>query len=321
MADVVVVGAGLAGLRAAGLLVDRGLDVTVVEASDAVGGRVRTDAVEGFLLDRGFQVLLEAYPEAAAALDYSALDLCRFEAGALVRVDGRFARVADPIREPRSVPATLRAPIGTLADKARVGVLRQRACAGSLAQLWERPETSSLERLRATGFSERMIATFFRPFLGGIQLDPTLATSSRQLEFVFRMFATGPTSVPAAGIGALPEQLAARLPAGSLRLGTPVARLGDGGAVLADGEVVAADALVLAVQGPEAARLQPGIDAPAGHRVTNVLLSAPEPVVGAPILVRRRGHRAGELGRGALDGGAVLRAAGPDASQHRRAGG
>lgn len=285
MASCTVVGAGLAGLRAAGLLAGSGVEVVLLEASDGVGGRVRTDAVGGFLCDRGFQVLLEAYPEAVEALDYAALDLRRFEAGALVRVDGRFARVADPVREPRSVLSTLRAPIGTLADKTRIGVLRQRACAGTLEELWARPETTTLERLRAIGFSGRMIDTFFRPFLGGIQLDPTLATSSRELEFVFRMFATGPVSVPAAGMGALTAQLAAVLPAGALRLEATVARLEGTTAVLADGERVESDAVVVATEGPSAAQLLEEIDPPAGHGVTNVLLAAPEPLVGAPILV------------------------------------
>lgn len=287
MADVpvAVVGAGLAGLRAAGLLAERGVEVVVLESCDAVGGRVRTDEAGGFLCDRGFQVLLEAYPEAAAALDYGKLDLRRFDPGALVRVDGRFARVADPVREPRSVLSTLRAPIGSLTDKTRIGVLRRRACAGSLEELWERPETTTLERLRAVGFSERMIATFFRPFLGGIQLDPTLATSSRQLEFIFRMFATGAASVPAQGMGALTRQLAAGLPAGAIRLDAPVQRLDEGAVVLGDGERVTADAVVVATDAPTAGRLLDGLEVPRGHGVTTVLLAAPEPVVGAPILV------------------------------------
>ncbi|MFM9045117.1 MAG: FAD-dependent oxidoreductase, partial [Solirubrobacterales bacterium] len=87
---VAVVGAGLAGLRCAGLLIERGFEVDVFEASDRVGGRVRTDEVDGFLLDRGFQVLLTSYPEAREAFDFGALDLGRFEPGALIRHDGGF---------------------------------------------------------------------------------------------------------------------------------------------------------------------------------------------------------------------------------------
>ncbi|MGA1525128.1 MAG: FAD-dependent oxidoreductase, partial [Planctomycetota bacterium] len=104
---VLVVGAGLAGLTCARALSAAGVPVRVLDAADAVGGRVRTDVVEGFRLDRGFQVLQTAYPEARRALDYGALELRPFEPGALVRVAGRFVRVVDPWRRPLGALASI----------------------------------------------------------------------------------------------------------------------------------------------------------------------------------------------------------------------
>ncbi len=79
--DVLIVGAGLSGLSCALWLHEGGLSVLVLEASDGIGGGVRTDEVEGFLLDRGFQVFLMAYPEAQRVLDYGALDFKPFYPG------------------------------------------------------------------------------------------------------------------------------------------------------------------------------------------------------------------------------------------------
>src|SRR6186997_2797326 len=118
--DVVIVGAGLAGLACAQDLTRAGVACTVLEASDGVGGRVRTDAVDGYLLDRGFQILLTAYPEVQRRLDVPALEVGLFEPGAAIRHGGRFHRVSDPLRRPLRIPATVTAPIGTLADKARL---------------------------------------------------------------------------------------------------------------------------------------------------------------------------------------------------------
>lgn len=167
-ADVIVVGAGLAGLCCARRLAARGVSTVVLEASDGVGGRVRSDEVLGFRLDRGFQVLLTAYPDARAVLDYAALDLRAFYPGALVRFGGRFHCVADPWRNPFDGVAGALSPIGSFADKLRVARLRRRACGGSLADLFARPETTSERALRGLGFTEAMIDRFFRPFLGGV---------------------------------------------------------------------------------------------------------------------------------------------------------
>jgi phytoene dehydrogenase-like protein len=216
--DVAIVGAGLAGLRCALGLHRAGLSCTVLEASDGVGGRVRTDIVDGFRLDRGFQVFLTAYPEAREALDYGALRLRPFAPGALVRRSGSFERLGDPFRRPRDLWGTLRARVGTTGDKLRVLRLRRRLRGKSPGEILAAPQTTALAALEREGFSRRMIDGFFRPLFGGVFLDRSLETSSRMLEFVFAMFARGEAALPEAGMGAIPAQLASRLPAGTVRL-------------------------------------------------------------------------------------------------------
>ncbi len=284
-APVVVVGAGLAGLACARSLAAAQVPVVVLEASDGLGGRVRTDRHEGFLLDRGFQVLLTGYPECRRQLDYAALDLRPFYPGAIVRVEGRFHRVADPFRRPLDALRSLGSPVGSFADKLRVLGLRRRALAGTQSQLWQRPATSTLATLTGLGFSSAMIDRFFRPFLGGIFLGRDLATSSRLLDFVMRMLAVGDTAVPAAGMGAIAEQLASTLPDGTLRLRSEVVALANDGVVLASGERIDASAVVVATEGDVAARLL-GLATPASPRsVSAVYFDAPASPVGEATVV------------------------------------
>lgn len=254
-ADVIIIGAGLAGLCCARELIAAGLSVSVLEASDGVGGRVRTDRVDGFLLDRGFQVLLTAYPECQKVLDYDRLQLKPFFPGALVRFDGRFHRVADPWRAPEAAIPTLFSLVGSLPDKFRIARLRASLAQYTIAELFERRSVTARERLAANGFSAAMIDRFFRPFFGGIFLEPELRTSSRMFDFVFRMLADGDIAVPSAGMQAIPQQLADELPRGTVELGRPVVRLQD----------VKAEAVVIATEEPQAARLL-GADPMAGAR-------------------------------------------------------
>ena len=220
--EVTIIGGGLSGLCCARRLHESGVSFQLLEASEEVGGRVRTDEVNGFLLDRGFQVLLTAYPEAQEILDYDALNLARFAPGALVRYRGRFHRFTDPWRSPRHLFATASSPIGSLTDKLRVARLRSRVCRSSLDKLFQRPETTTINALRQEGFSQRFIESFFRPFLGGVFLERDLNTSSRMFDFVFRMFATGNVVLPAGGIGEIARQIANKLPDETLRTGASV---------------------------------------------------------------------------------------------------
>ncbi|MEZ5219855.1 MAG: NAD(P)/FAD-dependent oxidoreductase [Ilumatobacteraceae bacterium] len=271
--DVVVIGAGLAGLCAARHLTRAGRSVVVLEAGDGVGGRVRSDRVDGFVLDRGFQVLLTAYPAATAELDYARLRLQAFEPGAEIRTADGFHVVGDPRRRPRTLASTALAPIGSPVDKLRLLALRRRVRSGDPAALLRGPDDTTFDRLRAAGFSPRMIDRFFRPLFGGIQLDPALSGSARMFDIVFRMLSEGESAVPADGMGAIPAQLAADLAPGTVRLGSRVVSA-DGTTVrLASGEEVAGRTVVVATDGPAASQLL-GLPAVGSKRVACVHFAA-----------------------------------------------
>ena len=283
--DVIVIGAGISGLCCAAELAADGADVLVLERGAAPGGRIRTDTVDGFLLDRGFQVLLTAYPEARRVLDYERLGLRPFAAGALVRHRGRVLRIADPMRHPLAALHGLFEGPGSLADKLRVLRLRRRLARCSLNELLTAPQVPTAEALRREGFSAELIDAFFRPFFGGVFLDTSLATSSRLFAFVFKLFAEGEAALPAAGMQAIPDQLATRLPAGALRCGVTVERAAQGEVTLAGGERLSAGAVVVAADGPEAARLTGAIEAPAARAVTCLHYAAERSPLGEPVLV------------------------------------
>jgi phytoene dehydrogenase-like protein len=300
-ADVIVVGAGLAGLACAVRLRERGLDVVVLEAADGAGGRVRTDLEQGFLLDRGFQVLLAAYPHTARLLDLDALRPRAFLPGALVFAEGRLHKVADPLRRPADGLRALGGGVAGLRDLPALLRLARRLRAGSLRELWSRPERTAEAALREAGISDRLLERFFRPFLGGIFLERELRTSSRMLDFVLRMFARGPAVVPEAGMGAIPAQLAARLPEGAVRLGAAVTELDGEAAVLgARDERVTGRAVVVATDGWRAAELLPELESPAACAQTTLYWAADRPPVAEPILVLD-----GE-GRGPVNNAAVM---------------
>ncbi len=266
---VIVVGAGLAGLTCAKVLAERGAEVVVFEASDGVGGRVRTDEKDGFLLDRGFQVYFTAYPIAGRHLDHAALNLKPFDLGAIVRRGHEESFLSDPLRDSGAFLPSLLSNAAAFSDKLLILKLAARSIpertesAGEL----DSADSSSLEYLRGKGFSERIIGNFYRPFYGGIFLDRSLSTSARVLRFTFKMLATGKTAVPARGIGEIPKQLAARLPASAVRANSPVrSLLREGSRVVgvdADGEEHEADAVVMATDAPTAARLA-GVPVPEG---------------------------------------------------------
>ncbi len=283
--DVVVVGGGVAGLACAREVHGAGRTVTVLEASDGVGGRVRTDEVDGFLLDRGFQVLLEAYPECRAALDYAALQLRQFAPGALIWTGSELVKLVDPFRDPiQGALSLLRAP-GTVMDKLLVARFRQEVRRGAAEALFAGPDVTALEDLHRHGFSENIVETFFRPFFGGVFLDRDLQVSSRLFRFVFRMFSEGPASVPAGGMGSIPGQLASALPEGAVQTSSKVVEVVPGSVTLAFGETVAASAVVIATEAPEAARLLAQVEDPGSNGVTCLYFDAPEPPVRGPILV------------------------------------
>ena len=205
-----IVGGGLAGLCCARRLMRGGVDVRLFEAADRLGGRVASDRVDGFIVDRGFQVLLTAYPEARSGLDLERLRLHRFYSGALVYCDGRLRRLADPRRHPLAGLRSALSPLLTFRDLPRLALLRtrlQRIADGM------RPaeDVATGEYLRRSGFSERAIERFFRPFFGGVFLERELDTPLAKFAFVFTMFARGPAALPEGGIAAISAQVAEEL--------------------------------------------------------------------------------------------------------------
>ncbi len=285
MSDVVIVGAGLAGLCCAIRLQEAGVKYTLVEASDDVGGRVRTDREGGFQFDRGFQMLLSSYPEAARVLDYSALDLHFFDAGAMIFRDGEFVPLMDPWRHPTRAWRTLTADCGTWMDRLRVMRLRRRVNATDLASLLAQPETTAREALEREGFSPDLQSCFFQPFLRGVFLEPELSTSSRKFHWTMRMFTRGRAALPAGGMGTIPSQLAARLPKGRIVLNAPVRRVAPGCVGLEDGRDLLCGQIVVATDAVTAVRLIDGLPAPAFHAATNVYYSMKEPPIRGPVLL------------------------------------
>ena len=264
--DVIVVGAGVAGLACAQRLVAAGRAPLVLERSDTVGGRVRTDVVDGFLLDHGFQVLPLAYPEAKAVLDYDRLGLGEFARGAIIRADGRFRRLADPRQAPvRSLRALAGGVVGVRDGAAVLKLLR-----GS------DEETTAADALRRAGVSRATVERFFAPFLRGIFLEERLTTSSRFLDFVLKSFADGPAALPRGGMGSIASQLADGL---DVRTGTAVATVGPSAVSLETGEQLRAKAVVVATSGI--------VDEPkhGWNGVTCVYYDAPETPLPGPWLV------------------------------------
>lgn len=283
--DVVVVGAGMAGLIAARTLTRGGLDVAVVEAAGKVGGRVATDVVDGFRLDRGFQVLNTDYPRVRRELDVEALRVQAFTPGALVHLRGRLHRLADPRRRPLAAVDTLTAPIGSIGDKLRLAAMVAADAVLPVPRLLARPETSAYVAARGSGLSDTVIDRFVRPFLSGVLLEDGLETSSRYVDLVWRSFARGTIGIPADGMSAIPRQLAADLPAGALCLDTTVTSVRPG-VVATESGSLSCTAVVVAADPVTAAALLPVLGSPPAMRaVTTYYHAVGEPPLREPILV------------------------------------
>lgn len=241
-----MVGAGLAGLAAAKALTAAGVQTTVVEAADAPGGRVRTDVVDGFRLDRGFQLLNPSYSEAQRVLDLKALDLQPFQAGVVVAMGGRRHTLGDPLRLPSAVPGDLLAPIASLKERLALLAWALPVGYGPSSRIktgTDRTLAQELDRRGLRTVTDRVL----RPFLAGVLAERDLTTSRRLGELFLRAFLRGTPSLPAAGMQAMPDQLAAALPDGTLHLNTQVTGVApdrvdtDHGSISAKAVVVATD--------------------------------------------------------------------------------
>lgn len=310
--DCIIVGAGLAGLACGRTLTAAGRRVQILEAAAEPGGRVATDTVDGFRIDRGFQVYLNAYPEGRRFLDHGGLQLGCFEPGALVASGGRLRLVSDPWRRPVAAIRSVLTGAVSIADGLRTARLRSEMIRGvrqgrldpaAAAPAEERTTRAALE---ARGFSADFIRLFFEPFFGGVFLERELATAETVFGFTFAMFSQGRACLPAGGMAAISTQLAASLPAGVVELGVPVTRLeqtdaGGGVVTLSDGRQLAAATIVLATDATAAATLLPaGLQdtwqPPAFKATTLVAFAADrQPACGRTLIVSAEPAAAGPI--------------------------
>ena len=243
-----VIGAGISGLIAAKVLEDHGYFPMVIEASDRVGGRVKTDVVNGYQLDHGFQVLLTAYPAAQKYLDFKSLDLQKFVPGAAICKAGKQTILGDPLRDISLLFSTLFSGIGNFSDKLNILKLNTRLKNKTLADIFSEKEKTTLAYLQDVGFSADMIDQFFKPFFSGIFLEPDLNTSSRMFEFVYKMFGEGYAALPKSGIEAIPRQLADNLKHTTFKFNKAVTSVKDGELTLGSGEKLKTDFTIIATE-------------------------------------------------------------------------
>lgn len=284
--DIVIIGAGLSGLACARKLARAGLDFTVYEASDDVGGRVRTDVVDGFRLDRGFQIFLPAYPEAERVLDLDDLDLHRMRRGANIFWKDRLHRIADPLFHPIAATAAMLDPVVPWRDKWFTLLLRK-----ELRELKEVPrqlqEMTTEQYLRDFGFSEDYIDRFMRPFFGGVFLEKDLRTSARMFAFLFAMFDRGGAALPADGMAAIPKQLASALSPGAIKLNAPALSVRPGEVTLHDGTIIRASHIIVATHEEMAVRLLSNstpVKLPHSRSTTCFYFATGGPLCGGPVL-------------------------------------
>ncbi|CAL9629120.1 Renalase [Streptomyces sp. enrichment culture] len=289
--DVLVVGAGLAGLACARDLLAAGAGVRVLEAGDDVGGRMRSDLVDGFTVDRGFQVFNTSYPQVRRRLLPKALGLHPFTPGVLVHGPSGRLRFGDPARRPRILPDLLTGRLAGPRDLAALGLLCARDGLLPANRIKRLPDTTARTALADAGISDALVEGFFRPFLSGVFLEDRLETSARMFHLVWRSMLRGSLSLPDRGIGAVPQALAAALPQGTVHLGSPVAELTGDGVLTAAGREVAARAVVVATGPGAVPSLLPEVALPAYRVVTTYYHVAPRSPLGEPTLLldtRRR---------------------------------
>ncbi|MFY1703749.1 NAD(P)/FAD-dependent oxidoreductase [Micromonospora sp. WMMA1923] len=282
--DVVIVGGGLAGLAAARRLHRAGVPWRLLEATDRLGGRVATDRVDGYQLDRGFQVLNTAYPKLGTLLDLDRLQLGWFTSGVLVRRGERLHRLVNPLREPAGAPGTALAGIGSVTDRLRFAALATGCATLPPARLLAAPETTAETALRRAGLSDTIIEELLRPFLSGVLIDRALETSSHVLAMVLRSFARGRVGVPADGMQALPRTIAEPLPADLITTDTPVAEVAPGRVRTQAGDITCR-AVLVAVDPATAPTLLPALPRVRTHAYTTYYHSTTEPPLTEPILL------------------------------------
>jgi protoporphyrinogen oxidase len=250
---IVIIGAGIAGLTCAKYLKDKGVEALILEASDGVGGRVRTDNVNGFKLDRGFQVFLTSYPEAQKLLNYSNLRLKTLPSGARIRNGNDFFVMPNPLKDIWTAPQALFSPVGSLFDKMKILQLNSKTRNAIEPNVKSNETTISF--LKNFGCSDVILNNFFKPFMGGVFLEEELQTDSSFFKFLYSLFAKGDVAIPKNGMQMIPEQIASHLSPKQIRLNTAVKKIDGKTIYLENGEIIEAEKIVIATNGNSAAKL------------------------------------------------------------------
>ena len=255
--DLVIIGGGLAGLSAALHAENESRNTLLLESSERIGGRLASDKVEGFTLDRGFQVLLSGYPNASAIFKSDKLKLRAFSPGAFIALQNDETIIADPMREPSAILATLFSKVGSVSDKLKIWKLSGELKKMSHAECFNY-DGSTMNFLRSYGFSDRVIERFFQPFFGGIFLERNLKTNAGMFRFVFKCFSEGNAVLPEKGIEALPVFLKSKLKHTEIRLSETVISLSQDGLIkLQNGESIQARKVIVAC---DPSKLIPNLD-------------------------------------------------------------
>jgi len=271
---ITIIGAGISGLTAAVYLHQKGYKIQILEASERAGGRIKTDLIDGFRLDRGFQVLLMEYPETKALLDYKKLNLKRFLPGATVLYDEGQFEIADPFRRPSATLATIFAPVGSLKDKINTFFLKNKLVKISIPNIFKQPEIETILQLKNYGFSPKMIDRFYKPFFSGIFLENDLKTSSTMFDFVMKMFSDGDAAIPELGMEEIPKQLLSMLPENSIQYNVKVTAIENNTIICENGPTLKADKIIIATEAIGIASNYISKAKQNFHQVTNVYFEA-----------------------------------------------
>ncbi|MEX0882498.1 MAG: NAD(P)/FAD-dependent oxidoreductase, partial [Cyclobacteriaceae bacterium] len=279
--SVYIVGGGVSGLVAAIELEKAGYYPVILESSGRVGGRIKSEKMEGYTLDDGFQVLLTSYPEARRYLDFDALDLKLFRPGAVILKPGDSFSIHDPFRNPLRIISMAFSKVGTLWDKFKMYQLTKMLKEKSIEHIFTSPETSTLEYLKNFGFSGRILNNFFIPFFKGIFLEAELNTSSRMFEFVFKMFSEGNAALPAKGMEEIPKQLLAQLKFSKIQYHTRVEKIDKNVIHLESGNTITADDIIIAAN---AGNLLNEVNPILYHSATNLYFTTRQSFIGKAMI-------------------------------------
>jgi len=243
-----IIGGGISGLVAAQVLENHGLSPVIIDANDRVGGRLKTDVVKGFQLDRGFQVLLSSYSAAKKYLDYESLNLQKLKAGSCVFAGGKQWFFGDPLRDMSLFLPTLFSPLGTLSDKLKIAKLNFHLQGKTIDKIFEDREITTKEYLTAKGFSKNIIKSFFTPFFSGIFLESELNTSSRMFEFIFKMFGEGLALLPKGGIEDISIHLKNKLQKTEIHNNSLASNVKDKEITMSDGKKIKTNYTIIATE-------------------------------------------------------------------------